>query len=326
MGDLYKILGLTPSATGDEIKQRFRYLAQAYHPDKFASDKNKIQAEEDFKRISAAYQVLSNPKEKALYDAERLISRKHTQQRDKKRQQNHQPATFTKASSPKLKQRRSKWFLWVTVLIFAFGIMFFCLIGSVLFNTSPTQPQANTQIVQITNTPTPYKTTTPTLSIEVASILTEVSASATPSPTPQAIGESIVINEQYSDAVWEISIEKIIFSDSLTSPLTGSVDKASGRFAIIFLSVTNRGLSTDSFVTTMGSLDIYDAEGNVYSEHLASMSAQEIYNVEYGLAINPDSTAHIVVVFDISSSSDFYIFKPSNLVKSNSSGLYLAIP
>ena len=32
MEDLYKILGVMPSATGDEIKQRFRYLAQAYHP------------------------------------------------------------------------------------------------------------------------------------------------------------------------------------------------------------------------------------------------------------------------------------------------------
>ena len=50
MGNLYHPLGVMPFITGDELKQRFRYLAQAYHPDKFASDKNKLQTKKDFKK------------------------------------------------------------------------------------------------------------------------------------------------------------------------------------------------------------------------------------------------------------------------------------
>ena len=56
MIDPYNILGLTPSATQDEIKSAYRKLAIKYHP-----DKNKEPgAEDQFKKISEAYQVLSN--------------------------------------------------------------------------------------------------------------------------------------------------------------------------------------------------------------------------------------------------------------------------
>ena len=329
MEDLYQILGVKPSATSQEIKARFRYLAQAYHPDKFVGGQNKERAEEDFKRISVAYQVLSNPEKRAFYDAERLISKKHYQQRTKKGQRDSQTIVPSRVSSQKLKRRRKKTFLflWIVILVLVCGIISLCIIGSMLFNNNS---PSSTDILRTTNTSVPYKTATPRLSEKIVRTITkvptEVPASLTPLPTPQAIGESIIIAEKYNDAVWEISVEKIIFSNSLTSPLTGSVDRASGRFAIIFLSVTNRGLSTRSFVTTTGFLNIYDAEGHVYEEHIASMSAREIYNIDSGLNINPDSTAHIISVFDISASSDFYIFKPASLVESNSSGLYLDIP
>tara|TARA_B100001094_G_scaffold67725_1_gene63876 strand:+ start:209 stop:670 length:462 start_codon:yes stop_codon:yes gene_type:complete len=52
----YNILGLTPSATQDEIKSAYRKLAIKYHPDK----NKELDAEDKFKKISEAYQVLSN--------------------------------------------------------------------------------------------------------------------------------------------------------------------------------------------------------------------------------------------------------------------------
>jgi len=63
--DYYKILGLSRDASADEIKGVFRKLAMQYHPDRNPGDK---QAEERFKEINEAYQVLSDPQKRARYD------------------------------------------------------------------------------------------------------------------------------------------------------------------------------------------------------------------------------------------------------------------
>lgn len=63
--DFYEVLGLQKGASDDEIKRAFRKLAVKYHPDK---NKGNEEAEEKFKEINEAYQVLSNPEEKAKYD------------------------------------------------------------------------------------------------------------------------------------------------------------------------------------------------------------------------------------------------------------------
>ncbi|KAF7814385.1 Chaperone protein dnaJ [Senna tora] len=63
-GDYYATLGIPKSATGKEIKAAYRKLARQYHP-----DVNKEPgATEKFKEISAAYEVLSDDKKRALYD------------------------------------------------------------------------------------------------------------------------------------------------------------------------------------------------------------------------------------------------------------------
>src|SRR2546428_6997366 len=64
--DYYEILGVSRSATEDDVKKAYRKLALKYHPDRNPDDRH--EAEERFKEISEAYQVLSDPERRTLYD------------------------------------------------------------------------------------------------------------------------------------------------------------------------------------------------------------------------------------------------------------------
>ena len=63
--DHYQTLGIKRTASAKEIKSAFRSLARKYHPDTNAGD---VAAEDHFKEINEAYEVLSDPAERKLYD------------------------------------------------------------------------------------------------------------------------------------------------------------------------------------------------------------------------------------------------------------------
>ncbi|KAF5204797.1 Chaperone protein dnaj [Thalictrum thalictroides] len=64
--DYYNILKVNRNATDDDLKKSYRRLAMKWHPDK--NPNNKSEAEAKFKQISEAYDVLSDPQKRAIYD------------------------------------------------------------------------------------------------------------------------------------------------------------------------------------------------------------------------------------------------------------------
>ena len=326
MEDLYSIISVSPNATADEIKQRFRFLAQAYHPDKFASDEHRKQAEEQFKSISAAYQILSNPEKRAIYDRERLASERYQhretyqQNSGANRQSSTQRIPVTKAKAKTSQAKTNKTLpIWIGVFLTGMcGLAFLCAFGLPLLNPnfSPTLP----------STATPTKTDLPRPTNTKFIIPPTVRPTLTFTPTPISFDGQILINEKYpGDGKWEVYVEKLLLAEKLTNPILGNTDKAEGRYVIIFMQATNRGLAQD-FYCVCFEFEIRDADGKMYELHLsATHSAQAIYGLDSG-RVNPDDSIHIVAVFDISTQSLYYVLVLGSLFESESSGLMLNVP
>jgi hypothetical protein len=156
-----------------------------------------------------------------------------------------------------------------------------------------------------TNTPFPVNTNTPL---------------PLPTMTSYPNENTIVIDD------WEISVDKVLMATSITSTVSGSMEKAAGRFALVFIHVTNRGLHPRTFVGD-GILAVRDTEGNLYEENImATVYAMDKYDTDSGANINPDATEYVVSVFDISLKSAWYALVPGPLAPNTGVQLLLNIP
>lgn len=146
-----------------------------------------------------------------------------------------------------------------------------------------------------------------------------------PTPLPLPVGSSITITD--TDGVsWEITVTDVIIADELKSQVDNGVEKAYGRFAIVFMNLTNRGFSPDNFINS-SVLMIYDNQGNPYGENrMASLYAEQIYQTDFASRINPDETRHIVIVFDISKDGSGYSLAPGRMSNVYFPGVLLDIP
>jgi hypothetical protein len=74
--DYYNILGVDPDANADQIKEAYKYKAFILHSDRLAGlpERIRLKAEEDFKKVNRAYDVLSNPNARRQYDTNRYKS------------------------------------------------------------------------------------------------------------------------------------------------------------------------------------------------------------------------------------------------------------
>lgn len=72
--DYYKVLGVDPSASSKDIGKAFRQLARKVHPDKLppgSSEETQLQAKHRFQQVAKAWEVLGDPQQRSLYDAQR---------------------------------------------------------------------------------------------------------------------------------------------------------------------------------------------------------------------------------------------------------------
>ena len=67
--DPYKVLGIAPGATDEEIKRAYRNLSRKYHPDANVNNPDRAQAEEKFKEVQMAYDQIMKQKQQGYYSA-----------------------------------------------------------------------------------------------------------------------------------------------------------------------------------------------------------------------------------------------------------------
>lgn len=121
--DYYDILELTPDATQAQIKEQFRFLINAWHPDKFPNKKQKLQAEKRTKSLNEAYSILKDSGKRSRYDATRSRSQSEQsqsrstnnqntsradQQRHQERQTHKKRQTYANGNRRKTQQQKQQ--------------------------------------------------------------------------------------------------------------------------------------------------------------------------------------------------------------------------
>lgn len=317
--DPYVVLQVTPGAAPAEITAAFHRMAQMYHPDKVAGLAAEFRelAEQRMKEINAAYErikkgTLSVTPRPARAPAEPPVSIEDSE-----------PVRAVLWGGLTLGMLSVAALLTCTAL----AVLAVFLVRGMRFSddagsfSSPVGfvaiAEQETVIARFTSTPerTLPQATRPGPTT-VAQPSAAVSGRTTSLPyLPQ--GSKIAVD------TWKVGVTRVVLTTSLSG--AGVMEKARGRFAILFLDVTNTGTAPDTFVA-LGRVAIKDAWGQAYAENpQATLLALDLYHADAGANINPNTVAHVVAAFDISPSSDYYTLGPGYLSKKSSGNVLLPI-
>ena len=85
MTDPYQVLGVSRSASDEEIKKAYRTLSRKYHPDANVNNPNKDQAEERFKQVQQAYDLIMKEKQQVMVRALQMADRQAQEAMDRGR-------------------------------------------------------------------------------------------------------------------------------------------------------------------------------------------------------------------------------------------------
>jgi hypothetical protein len=129
LGDLYEDLGVARGASRDEITAAYRARAKELHPDARPDDAT---AAERFTRIGAAYRVLSDPEERARYDASRAVAAAPTFRGVPPPRPSPPPAPPAPAPSKpfRLSRRGARWAAWGGAALVVLGLV----VGAFVFS------------------------------------------------------------------------------------------------------------------------------------------------------------------------------------------------
>lgn len=174
----------------------------------------------------------------------------------------------------------------------------------------PASAAKSTSLPARLSTPTPASTSSPLF---------------TSSPLGLSAGSSFVAQNRNGEK-WEIRALKSETARTLVATFSPDMESSAGRFAIIYLEVTNRGLSPGSF-SAEGFLDVQDASGRKFEvNQSATFLVQARDGIDLCTDISPGTTRTCVGVYDISKESDYYRLVPSALADPNTRPVLLEIP
>ncbi|WP_439880916.1 J domain-containing protein [Pontibacter sp. MBLB2868] len=139
--NLYSILGISPTATLQEVKVAYKKLALKYHPDRNPGD---TRAEEMFKLVNTAYQTLSNPGKRARYDLrlqyqrerQRVLHQQQAYQTDPRFFQTREPAGVAERHYRPIRREEKSFSRkdWVITMSFIAGLLTFSLLLKVVMD------------------------------------------------------------------------------------------------------------------------------------------------------------------------------------------------
>lgn len=165
--------------------------------------------------------------------------------------------------------------------------------------------------------PTPVPQTLPTLAATVGIV-------AAPTITPIPTGKPITVVTD--DGTWSVVIDRVEQADSITSNVTGMVEGAQGRYALVWLKATNTGKSSQ-FFSPIGTFVIEDEFGQHYEyNELATLYANNNKGLEDSAMLNPSQNTRMVIVFDIPKESKKYVLVPGTLAMGSNFRAELNLP